>query len=633
VGDDLLDRGAAVRGHGAHRSGEIEDRMTSGPVRAVVLLVLLAAAGAMLWVIAARPAPDAARSRLTWLADAHQLGPVGYRDPAGAISADGNWIAYSEGRFLRVRPADGGPVVDLPGGEAQIRNLAWSPDNRTILADGYQTQTGWALYDRVGGTRRPLWPDRDPLRGAKPSDLRQLAWSPDGRSIAGIANGRDGQDLWTVAADGSSAHAQRMAHRVAFPAWTPRGELACVTTADGRARLTVPCGGAIVTTDPDLDVYGSIAFSPDGVTAYVAFANDSGTLDLWAAPIAGGRARRLTSFSRDTYAPTVAADGSVLFKVQSYRTAVALVAVEGGPSRPLATFQSETPSWDPGGRRLGITYGTWRRVVDDAKYPDIAQDAGIIAVDPEHPATAPASIVHASGSEDQALCWSPNGKWIAFHSHQDQSDDVWLRPAAADTPTTRVSFLGRGAEVGWPRWSPDGKWLLFDGASRATHRSVMFVAGLDQDTGTVTRPPVELGLRSLDAEVSHAEWLPDSAHIVVIGKEGPGRHVIAIVARDGASAPGSPASLRAGDGERVVHRVASEHDTPGLAVSPDGKDVAFIAPAADGFFQVFRMPLAGGVPVPITTDRSNKTQPAWSPDGRQLAFTVWNYDAQFWRLR
>ena len=37
---------------------------------------------------------------------------------------------------------------------------------------------------------------------------------------------------------------------------------------------------------------------------------------------------------------------------------------------------------------LGITYGTWRRVVDDAKYPDIAQEAGIIAVDPASPAIA-----------------------------------------------------------------------------------------------------------------------------------------------------------------------------------------------------------------------------------------------------
>jgi Tol biopolymer transport system component len=595
--------------------------MKSSSVRAVLLLVLVALAGAM-WLIAARAIPGPDTSRLTWLADAHQLGPVGYRDPAGAISPDGRWIAYSEGRFLRVRAAAGGPLVDLPDGEAQIRNIAWSADSRSILADGFQTQSGWAVYDRVDGTRRPLWSDRDPLSGAKVSDLRQPAWSSDGRSVAAIINGRDGQDLWTIAADGSSAHAQRMAHRIAFPAWTPRGQIACVTTTDGRMRLTIPCGGDhIVKTDPDLDVYGPVAFSPDAATVYLSLANASGTLDLWSAPAAGGRARRLTSFSRDTYAPTVSSDGAVFFKVQSYRTFVALVAAGGGPSRPLATLQSETPSWDPAGRLLGITYGTWRRVVDDAKYPDIAQDAGIIAVDPANPAAQASSVVHASASEDQALCWSPNGKWIAFHSHQDQSDDVWLRPAAAgDATPRRISFLGRGAEVGWPRWSPDGKWLLFDGASKASHRSVMFVAGVDQESGAVTREPVELAFQNLDAEVSHAEWLADSAHIVVISKEGPGRQVISTLARDG------------GD-ERVLYRFSSEHDAPGLAASPDGRDIAFIAPAPDGFFQVFRMPIDGATPVQVTTDRTHKTQPAWSPDGRQLAFTVWNYDAQFWTMR
>mgnify|MGYP003694300815 CR=1 FL=1 len=130
------------------------------------------------------------------------------------------------------------------------------------------------------------------------------------------------------------------------------------------------------------------------------------------------RARRLTSFARDAYGPSVAADGSVVFKVQSYRTAVAIVAAGGGPTTPLSTFQSETPSWDPTGHSLGITYGTWRRIPDDAKYPDIAQEAGIISVDPSHPAAATSQVVHDSASEDQSLCWSPNGKWIAFHSHR-----------------------------------------------------------------------------------------------------------------------------------------------------------------------------------------------------------------------
>jgi Tol biopolymer transport system component len=578
--------------------------------RLILLLILMGAGVALALAVRAERTPAADVSRLSWVVTAHQFGPVGYRDPAGALSPDGRWIAYSEGRFLRVRPVDGGPSVGFPPGAAQIRNIAWSPDDRTILADGNETQTGWAAYDRVAGTRRELWASDDRM-----SELRQLAWSADGQSIAAVVNG---EELRILSAAGSVSRTQNLAHRIAFPAWTPGGTVACVETIDGRSRVTIPCGGAAVRTDPDLDVYGPIAFAPDGRTMYVAFANGAGTVDLWAAPTAGGRARRLTSFARDSYAPSVAADGTVLFRVQSYRTVVAIAPAEGGLSRALATFQSETPSWAPDGLRLGITYGTWRRVIDDAHYPDIAQDAGIVGVNPDQPAAAPSGVVHASVSEDQALCWSPNGRWIAFHSHKDQSDDIWLRPAAGETAPERISFLGRGAEVGWPRWAPDGKWILFDGNNRTSHRSVMWVVGVDQETGTVTSQPSAITVSGVDAEVSHAEWLPDSAHVAVLGKEAPGRHVIYTVSRDGGEA-------------RIVHRLASEHDAPGLAVSPDGRDVAFIAPSADGFFQVFRLPLAGGTPVAVTTDPSHKTQPAWSPDGRRIAFTVWDYESQFWR--
>src|ERR671929_2408313 len=92
------------------------------------ILAAIAAAGAGALALRAAQSSSVADARLAWVATAHQYGPVSYRDPAGAISPDGQWVAYSEGRFLRVRPIDGGPAVDLPAGAGQIRHVAWRPD-------------------------------------------------------------------------------------------------------------------------------------------------------------------------------------------------------------------------------------------------------------------------------------------------------------------------------------------------------------------------------------------------------------------------------------------------------------------------------------------------------------------------
>jgi Tol biopolymer transport system component len=594
--------------------------------RFVVLVGVVAAGlGAMLWMREPTTA-TVDPQRLRYVATAEQLGVVGYRDPVGAVSLDGQRIVIAEGRRLFELPVGGGARVPIAIALGQIRHVVADGTGSWIFEDPGAGNRWWVASSRA--PMRPLFNDRQEIEATpagestptrrRVNELRQLAASPDGRLVAGLANSSAGAELWRVAIDGTRAEMQRVADRIAWPAWTRTGEVGCTLLTDRVWRLSLPCGQPPLALTPDREVIGPLAFSPATTDVFFATPTDDGFVELWSADHSNRRAMRRAGFDRDTYAPSVTSSGDVLFKTQTYRTSVAEIDLTSRAYRQLSTLQAETPSYHPDGRRIAVTYGTWRRVMDDAKYPDIAQEIGVIPSMPiDAPAHQPTEIIAASDSEDQAMTWSPNGKWIAFHTHREQSDDIWLRPVDRSAADRRISFLGRGAEVGWPRWSPDGRWVLYNGASPISGNSVLFVIGLNQDSGEITTPPREIAVTGIAGELVHGEWLPDSASIVAIGKEAPGRHLIATV-----SLVGGPAT--------IDHRFESEHDFPGLAASPDGHHVAFVAPAPDGFFQIFRLPTAGGTPEQVTLDRGHKSQPAWSPDGSRLAYTIWSYIAQFW---
>jgi Tol biopolymer transport system component len=78
-----------------------------------------------------------------------------------------------------------------------------------------------------------------------------------------------------------------------------------------------------------------------------------------------------------------------------------------------------------------------------------------------------------------------------------------------------------------------------------------------------------------------------------------------------------------------MHEYESDQVYSGISVSPDQRWVAFVAPAG-GLYQIFRVPTGGGAVQQLTTDPTDKTQPAYAPDGRRLAFAVFAYSAQFW---
>jgi len=563
--------------------------------------------------------------RLRYVATAAQLGPVAYRDPLGVPSPDGRWLATTIGLHLRVEPLTGGPVRELGPGTNRIGVIVWSPDSRRLVtreADMDRTWADWFVYDLESGDRGRLWAHRARFdldgagQGVSRERLAELAFRADGRAAALFRIGRETR-LVVLDEDGRALET-RASGDFGQIAWRPDGEIACLVARDSIWNLSLECDRGGARTDLG-DVRGPIAFSPDGGLAYIARPNDRGTLDLWSVPTGGGEPTRLTSFARDTYAPYALADGRVLFKLQEYVVSIARVAAGGGTPEPVTTFQSETPSWDPEGSRIAFTYGTWRRVVDDARYPDIDQHIGVVSVG-DLPADAPDVVIRHSPSEDQGMHWSPDGRWIALHSHAEGTDDIWLQPADGSAPAHPIT--SGGSETGWPRFSPDGRSIVYTSDIHTAEESrlgVLYTVGIDPESGEVTAPQREVQLDGFDGRVSFAEFSPDGSRIVFESIEGP-------------RARGIWSVPSAGGRATRIHSFENEQWFTGIGVSPDDRFVAYVAPAAAGYLQLYRAPMGGGEAVQLTHDPVSKTHPSWSPAGDAIAFTAFRYLAHFWLL-
>ena len=505
-----------------------------------IVLVLLAFS-ALVAVYHASATPP----RLQYVTTAHQAGPVGYRDPVGAVSPDGVWLAYVTTRHMFLHRIEGSSTTELLPADNTKGSVIWFPDSRSfaVVEVPFGAKPQWFRYDVATGKREPLaTPPVPPGQAAKLPSISEKTWGPT-------------------------------------------------------------------------------AYSPDRRSYYYSVPNARGTLDLWSQSLDTGDARQLTQFDRDTYDPSVTSRGDVVFKVQIFSAVVGLAPADGGPTRVLTTFQSETPTWSPDGTSIGLTFGSWRRVIDDARYPDIAQDLGIIPVDNSTPASKPDRISQASNSEDQGMAWSPNGKWLVFHSHRDKTDDLFLQPADGSEPPRQITT--GGTETGWPHWSPDGRWIAYSsypGPYWST-RGKLYVLGIDQKSGLVTQAAAPVDIDGQTESVGEPGWMPDSDRIVFDSHGGaPGRKSLAEVSRKGGRA-------------QKIMDFASDQVFSGISTSPDGKWVAYVALTPDGTYQIFRVPVLGGTAQQVTTDPNHKTQPSISPDGARVAFTIWRYEVQFWMLR
>jgi dipeptidyl aminopeptidase/acylaminoacyl peptidase len=185
---------------------------------------------------------------------------------------------------------------------------------------------------------------------------------------------------------------------------------------------------------------------------------------------------------------------------------------------------------------------------------------------------------------------SPDGRRVAYTlTEVDAAADeyrsaIWVVPADGGAPVQFTRGTGRDRA---PRWSPGGTALAFlsDRDGGAPQLYVMPAAG-----GEARR------VTALDRGAGPAVWSPDGARIL-------------FAARAFTEAPPSDPLERArwAQRPRVVTRAQYKADGQGYTL--------------DTTSQVFVVEAAGGQARQLTAGGGDSQAPAWSPDGRRIAFS------------
>lgn len=372
--------------------------------------------------------------------------------------------------FKAVTDPNGLPSRAFKGHTDLVREVAYSPDGKTILTGSYDKTA--ILWDVSTGTQIRT------LTGHT-SWVLSVAYSPDGKTVL-TGSWDNTAILWDMATGAQIRSLIGNTAAVLSVAYSPDGKMVLTGSNDGIAILwdTVK-GEQIRTLTGHAASLESVAYSPDGKT--VLTGSYDKTAILWDAAT-GAQIRTLTGHEARVTSVAYSPDGRTILTGSGDNTAILWDAAKGTGVRTLSSAYPGniwSVAYSPDGKTIltGSDNGT-ARLWDAATGNQVGTLSG-----------------HAGGVS--SVAYGPDGKTMITGS--DDGTAILWNTARGDQIGTSTGHTSAVASVAY---SPDGKTILIAGSDDGT--AILW----DTATGTKIRTLIK------HTDVSSVAYSPDGKTIL-----------------------------------------------------------------------------------------------------------------------